>query len=62
MNLTSNLTLDGDLRYVSTLPNPNVHAHEELNARLGWHISKQWDAAISGSNLFHARHQEFIVP
>ena len=62
MNLTSNLTLDGDLRYVSTLPNPKVHAYEELNARLGWHIAKQWDAAISGRNLLHARHQEFTVP
>ena len=62
MNLTSNLTLDGDLRYVSTLPNPQVHAYEELNARLGWRISKQWDAAISGRNLLHAHHQEFTAP
>jgi iron complex outermembrane receptor protein len=62
MNLTSDLTLDADLRYVSTLPNPKVHAYEELNARLGWQISKQWDAAVSGRNLLHARHQEFTVP
>jgi iron complex outermembrane receptor protein len=62
MNLMARLTLDADLRYVSTLPNPNVHAYEELNARLGWQISKQWDAAISGRNLLHAHHQEFTVP
>ena len=62
MNLTSKLTLDADLRYVSTLPNPRVLAYEELNARLGWHISKQWDAALSGHNLLHAHHQEFSVP
>ena len=62
MNLMSGLTPDVDLRYVSTLPNPNVHAYEELNARLGWQISKQWDAAISGRNLLHAHHQEFTVP
>jgi iron complex outermembrane receptor protein len=62
MNLTSNLTLDADLRYVSTLPNPNVHAYDELNARLGWQIAKQWDAALSGRNLLHAHHQEFTVP
>jgi iron complex outermembrane recepter protein len=62
MNLSSNLTLDADLRYVSTLPNPEVHAYEELNARLGWHLSKHWDAALSGQNLLHARHQEFSVP
>jgi iron complex outermembrane receptor protein len=62
MNLSSNLTLDADLRYVGTLPNPEVHAYEELNARLGWHLSKHWDAALSGQNLLHARHQEFMVP
>jgi iron complex outermembrane recepter protein len=62
MNLSSNLTLDADLRYVGTLPNPEVHAYEELNARLGWHISKHWDAALSGQNLLHAHHQEFTVP
>jgi iron complex outermembrane receptor protein len=62
MNLSSNLTLDADLRYVGTLPNPEVHAYEELNARLGWRISKHWDAALFGQNLLHARHQEFTVP
>jgi iron complex outermembrane receptor protein len=62
MNLTSSLTLDADLRYVSTLPNPEVHAYEELSARLGWRLSKQWDAALSGRNLLHAHHQEFTVP
>jgi iron complex outermembrane recepter protein len=62
MNISSNLTLDADLRYVSALPNPEVHAYEELNARLGWHISKQWDASISGRNLLHAHHQEFAAP
>jgi hypothetical protein len=62
MNLTANLTLDADLRYVSTLPNPEVHAYEELNARLRWHLSKQWDAALSGRNLLHAHHQEFTAP
>jgi len=62
MNLGSDLTLDADLRYVGTLPNPEVHAYEELNARFGWHISTQWDAALSGQNLLHAHHQEFTVP
>jgi iron complex outermembrane recepter protein len=62
MNMGSDLTLDADLRYVGTLPNPEVHAYEELNARLGWHISKRWDAALSGRNLLHAHHQEFTAP
>jgi iron complex outermembrane receptor protein len=62
MNLNSRLTFDADLRYVGTLPNPEVKAYEELNAHLGWHISRRWDAALSGRNLLHARHQEFTVP
>ena len=62
INLTANLSLDADLRYVSTLPNPEVHAYEELNARVGWQISQRWDAALSGRNLLHSRHEEFTVP
>jgi iron complex outermembrane receptor protein len=62
MNLSPDLTFDAALRYVGTLPNPEVHAYEELNARLGWRISKHWDAALSGRNLLHEHHQEFTVP
>lgn len=62
MNLSPDLTFDAALRYVGTLPNPEVHAYEELNARLGWRISKHWEAALSGRNLLHEHHQEFTVP
>jgi hypothetical protein len=44
------------------LPNPEVHRYGELNARLGWRLSKYWDAALSGRNLLHAHHEEFTVP
>jgi iron complex outermembrane receptor protein len=62
INLPRNLTFDADLRYVGTLPNPEVHAYEELNARLGWRVSPHWGLALAGANLLHARHQEFTVP
>jgi iron complex outermembrane recepter protein len=55
-------TLDANLRYVASLPNPEVAAYTELNARLGWHISQHWEAALSGSNLLHAHHEEFTAP
>jgi iron complex outermembrane receptor protein len=55
-------TLEADLRNVGSLPNPAVPGYTELNARLGWQISKRWGAAISGSNLLHANHEEFTVP
>ena len=62
LNLPENLTFDADLRYVGTLPDPKVHAYEELNARVAWHLSSRWELAATGANLLHARHQEFTVP
>jgi iron complex outermembrane receptor protein len=62
VNLPANLTFDADLRYVGSLPNPEVHAYEELNARLSWRLSGSWEAALVGANLLHAHHQEFTVP
>jgi iron complex outermembrane recepter protein len=62
MNLTANVTFDADLRHVGPLPNPAVSHYEELNVRLGWHLSSTWDVAVSGFNLLHAHHEEFTVP
>jgi iron complex outermembrane recepter protein len=55
-------TLDADVRNIGSLPNPEVPAYTEMNARLGWHISKRWEAALSGSNLLHPYHLEFTAP
>ena len=62
IDLPRELTFDADLRYVGTLPNPEVHAYEELNARLGWRLTRRLELALSGENLLHAHHQEFTVP
>jgi iron complex outermembrane receptor protein len=62
MNLTNDITVDAALRHVSSLPKPAVAHYEELDARLGWRVSKAWDVALSGSNLLHAHHREFTVP
>src|ERR1035438_6540836 len=50
MNLADGVTLDGDLRYVGVLPNPRVPAYVELNARLGWAVSKTVEISFSGFN------------
>jgi iron complex outermembrane receptor protein len=60
INLGSGVTWDADLRYVGELPHPMVPAYAELNTRLGWQISKSVDASLSGFNLLHARHIEFL--
>ena len=62
MNLSKNFTVDADLRYVGSLPNPPVPHYVAFNVRIGWRVSKTWNLALSGFNLSHAHHQEFTVP
>ncbi|HTW36599.1 MAG TPA: TonB-dependent receptor [Rhizomicrobium sp.] len=59
MDLTPDVNFDWDLRYVSKLPNPVVPAYVEMNASVGWNVSKTLRLSLSGFNLLHARHQEF---
>ena len=62
MNLSDSWTLDADLREVGELPNPHVPAYTELNARLGWQVNDKLDIALSGFNLLHPWHQEYVFP
>lgn len=61
-NLTTDLSFDATLRYVSSLPDPAVPAYTELDARLAWRVSARCDLALSGFNLLHAHHEEFAPP
>ena len=60
MNLTDDLTFDADLRYVGQLPNPHVPSYIEANARLGWMVTDRIELSLSGYNLLHDHHQEFV--
>ncbi len=62
MSLGPKLTLDADLRYVSTLREPHVPAYVELNSRVAWSVTERVQLAVSGFNLLHGRHQEFPAP
>jgi iron complex outermembrane recepter protein len=62
MDLGRQVTLDALIRYVGALPDPAAPAYHELDGRLGWQVSKVLDISLTGSNLLHARHQEFAVP
>ena len=62
MDLPGDLQFDLDLRAIDDLPSPRVPGYFEANARLGWRITKSLEIAIVGTNLFHARHTEFINP
>jgi iron complex outermembrane receptor protein len=60
MDLPARLELDMDLRAVSRLPSPVVPGYAELNARLGWRMSKHVELSLNGENLLHDRHEEFV--
>jgi iron complex outermembrane recepter protein len=56
----NNITWDTFLRYVGKLHAPGVPEYVELNTRLGWRITPFWDVSLSGFNLIHSRHPEFV--
>jgi iron complex outermembrane receptor protein len=62
INIGEDVTWDADLRYVGKLPNPGVPDYAELGTRVGWKISPALEVSISGFNLLHARHEEFLEP
>ncbi len=59
MDLPHGVTFDTDLRYVDSLPTFNINSYFELNARLAWQISKNWEISVVGQDLLHDQHAEF---
>lgn len=62
MNLGERVTLDGALRFVGARPDPHVPSYIELGARVGWRVSDRLDLWVSGANLLHASHLEYVAP
>lgn len=62
MNLGTGWTFDADLREVGELSNPHVPAYTELNMRLGWQVNDKLNISLSGFNLLHPWHQEYVFP
>jgi iron complex outermembrane recepter protein len=60
MNLGESVTWDAYLREVGMLPHPGVPAYVELDTRVGWNITGALQLSVSGFNLLHARHREFL--
>lgn len=61
MNLGDRWTLDADLREVGALPAPHVAGYTELNARLGWSPTDRWEFSLTGMNLLHPWHREYVL-
>lgn len=62
MNLGHGVTLEAFLREVGELPHPVVPGYTELNARIGWQVNRRLNLSLSGFNLLHPQHVEFINP
>lgn len=62
LDLPRGVELDGAIRYVDDLPNQRVPHYVAFDARVGWHLSKNLELSIAGSNLGEPRHAEFGLP
>ena len=60
MNIWEDVNLDADFRYVGALPDPKLPEYVELNARLGWRVSDTLSFSLSGFNLLHDQHLEYV--
>ncbi|WP_167759864.1 TonB-dependent receptor plug domain-containing protein [Massilia horti] len=58
-DLAHNLQADFSLRYVGSLPQPQVPAYHELDARVAWQVRPNLELAVAGGNLLHHAHAEF---
>jgi iron complex outermembrane recepter protein len=60
MRLMEGVSLNTDLREVGGLPDPKVPGYVELNAGLNWRATDTLDFALSGFNLLHGHHLEYV--
>ena len=59
VDLPYNLELDTNLRYVDNVPAVDTGAYVNLDARLGWKPTENWELAVVGQNLLEDNHKEF---
>ena len=64
MNLSRNVDLDAQLRWVDTLEltSATVPSYTELNIRVGWRPVKNVELSVVGQNLLHDQHVEYGTP
>ena len=59
-NISERWELDGTVRHVSSLPEPEVPAYTVVDLRLGWKASPHLELSVAGRNLFGSPHAEFF--
>jgi len=58
-DFNKHLQFDTTLRAVSNLENPYITGYIELDLRIGWNVSKNWQLELIGHNLLDNQHPEF---
>jgi iron complex outermembrane receptor protein len=59
LDLLQRMELDVRWRSIGALPHPRVPGYSEAAARIGWRVTRNFDAALIGEDLLHAQHSEF---
>ena len=59
IDLPYDLELDTNLRYVDNVPSADTGAYVNLDARLGWKPTENWELAVIGQNLLEGNHKEY---
>jgi iron complex outermembrane receptor protein len=60
IDFSHGVTWDAYLRNVGSLPHPGVPGYTELDMRIGWDITQALQLSLSGFNLLHPQHEEFL--
>jgi len=60
MDLPHNTSLAVELRRIGRPRNPTVQPYTEMNASIGWQATPNLHFSLTGANLLHASHQEFV--
>jgi iron complex outermembrane receptor protein len=67
MNLLKHLELDAALRWNDSFTYSNagvpaeVDSYTELQVRVGWHLSEKLELSVTGQNLLHDQHLEYVI-
>jgi iron complex outermembrane receptor protein len=61
-DLTNDIELDFDWRYVDSIGGLEIPAYHELDARFGFRVAKNVELSVTGQNLLHSEHEELQLP
>jgi iron complex outermembrane receptor protein len=59
VNLPKKLEFDQTYRYVSALPAQTVASYQTMDARFGWHITRELELSVGGQNLLQPHYAQY---